>query len=224
MLVRTSITSNYCMCFSPSASFIAGASLLAVGAGSIKYAQEPQQNFFAVIPILFAAQQFFEGFLWLSLINSDFSELQTTSMYGFLLFAQVIWPTWVPLSIWSLEEAKKKKKIQTVFLWMGILVSTYLAFCLLYFPVNTAIVNGHIQYKLDFPHTEIYLLSIMYFIPIVISPFFSSVKYMKILGALVFASFLITSIFFNENLISVWCFFAATISVVVLFIVRNLST
>lgn len=211
------------MCFSPGASFIAGASLLAVGAGSIKYAKEPKQNFFAVIPILFAAQQFFEGFLWLSFMNPDFSVLQNSSIYGFLLFAQVIWPTWVPLSIWSLEQDKRKKKIQTVFLWMGILVSIYLAFCLLFYPVSATIVNGHIQYTLDFPHTEIYLLSIMYFIPIVISPFFSSVKYMKILGALVFFSFLITSIFFNENLISVWCFLAATISVVVLFIMRSLG-
>ena len=211
------------MCFSPSASFIAGASLLAVGAGSVKYAKEPQQNFLAVIPILFATQQFFEGFLWLSFINSDFSELQTSSMYGFLLFAQVIWPTWVPLSVWSLEENNKKKKVQTIFLWMGILVSSYLTFCLLSFPVSAAIVNGHIQYNLDFPHIEIYLFSIMYFIPIVISPFFSSVKYMKILGALVFVSFIISSIFFNENLISVWCFFAAATSVAILLIMRSLG-
>ena len=211
------------MCFSPSVSFIAGASLLAVGAGSINYAKEPHQNFFAVIPILFATQQFFEGLLWLSLLNADFLELKRSSMYGFLLFAQIIWPVWVPLSIWNLEEDKKKKKLQTIFLLMGIVVSTYLLFCLLFFPVSTEISNGHIQYALDFPHTEIYILSIMYFIPIVISPFFSSVKYMKILGVLVFFSFLITSLFFNENLISVWCFFAAIISIMVLFIVRNLN-
>lgn len=211
------------MCFSSSASFIAGASLLAVGAGSLKYAKKPHQYFFAAIPLLFAVQQTLEGFLWLSFLNNDFLAFKIPSMYGFLLFAQVIWPTWVPLSIWRLENKKRKKKIQAILLAIGIAISLYLAFCLLIFEVDAEILQGNIQYTLKFPHTDYYLLSIMYFLTVAISPFFSSLKYMKVLGILVILSLIITTLFFNNHLISVWCFFAAAISVMVLFIMRRLG-
>lgn len=55
-----------------------------------------------------------------------------------------------------------------------------------------------------------------------IIPFFISGKRrMWLMGLLFFVSCLLTGLFYKENLTSVWCFFAAIISVVVFWILRD---
>jgi len=54
------------MCFSASASFIAGASLFAVGVATLKRARARAELPFAMIPLLFGIQQLTEGVIWLT--------------------------------------------------------------------------------------------------------------------------------------------------------------
>jgi hypothetical protein len=56
----------------------------------------------------------------------------------------------------------------------------------------------------------------MYFIPTVLSLFISSVKRMNMLGFAILLSFITTKVLFGDYLISVWCFFAAMLSLIVL--------
>jgi len=51
--------------------------------------------------------------------------------------------------------------------------------------------------------------------------FISSVRRMWMFGTLMAASCLVTGIFYREYLTSVWCFFAAFISLVILWIVSS---
>ncbi|MCK7469205.1 MAG: hypothetical protein MZU91_14515 [Desulfosudis oleivorans] len=48
-------------------------------------------------------------------------------------------------------------------------------------------------------------------------------KRMPLMGALIFISCLITGIFYKEYLTSVWCFFAALISVVIYWIINEVA-
>jgi hypothetical protein len=61
------------MCFSAGASVGASAVLAGVGVAAIKNSGKSPQRLFAVTPLLFAVQQFVEGFIWLSLINSEYA-------------------------------------------------------------------------------------------------------------------------------------------------------
>jgi len=54
------------MCFSATASFIAGVSLLVLGVATVKKAKRKAEIPFAMIPLLFGVQQIIEGMLWLS--------------------------------------------------------------------------------------------------------------------------------------------------------------
>jgi hypothetical protein len=63
------------MCFSASASFGAGAALTVLGVLSLRKSESRSHIMFASIPLLFAAQQFTEGFVWLSFINPKFAGL-----------------------------------------------------------------------------------------------------------------------------------------------------
>ena len=99
------------MCFSASASFIAGITLTAAGVISLKQVQQPSHRFFGAIPLLFGIQQLCEGFVWLSLSDPGFASWHDPAKYGFLFFAQIIWPSWIPIAFRGIEPSPKRKKI-----------------------------------------------------------------------------------------------------------------
>lgn len=209
------------MCFSAEASFVAGTVLLGVGVATIKKSQTKFQLLFSSIPLLFGIQQIAEGFLWLSLLNNNFISFKVPSTYIFLSFAQVLWPTWVPLSILLIEKDKKFIKTLSVLLFIGILVSTFLTYRLYSGTTSAEIVGYHISYNIEISNSSILILSPLYFIATVVPAFFSSIKRMWFLGFLILSSYIITKIFFENYVISVWCFLGAIISISVYFIISN---
>ena len=211
------------MCFSAGASFGAGVVLGTVGIASLKKVQAPSQIPIASIPLLFAVQQFSEGFLWLSLTNPAHASWQQIPTYVFLVFAQIVWPTWVPFSIMMVETNSKRRNVLKIMLGIGITISAYLAYCMVFYKLEAQIAAHHIQYSLNFPMAFAWFSGVVYFIPTVLPPFVSSIKRMQILGLTILTSYLITTVFFHEYLISIWCFFAAVLSVIVLSIMHVLK-
>src|SRR6516162_9297541 len=96
------------MCFSATASFGASIALTAIGVASVSKIQMRSQILFASIPILFAMQQLTEGFLWLTFTHPGHPVAQNFATYSFLFIAQIIWPTWVPLSIFYLMKPDER--------------------------------------------------------------------------------------------------------------------
>jgi hypothetical protein len=209
------------MCFSASASFGAGIVLSAIGIASIKKAQTSSQMAFACIPLIFSVQQITEGYLWLSLSSSAYSAIQPVTTYIFLFFAQVLWPVWVPVSILMIEKDDQRKKILKLFVATGTIVSAYLTYCLLSYHVEAKILGQHISYQQDYPSSLGYLSGTLYIIATVASPFFSTFKRMPVLASSILVSYIITEIFYEDYIVSVWCFFAAIISVLVLAILHE---
>lgn len=208
------------MCFSAEASFGIGAVLTLTGIASIKKTNSPKQVLFASIPLLFAVQQFSEGFLWLSLEQTYWAFLESSSTYVFLIFAQVFWPIWIPLSILLIERDVQRRKILYFLLIIGLAIGSYLAYCIAVYDISATIVNHHISYSLDFPFQLGLLAAGIYFMPTVFPPFFSSNKQMIYLGLSILISYLVTTIFFHEFIISIWCYFAAVLSGIVLWVVH----
>ncbi len=211
------------MCFSAEASFIASAALTTCGVVAIRKAESTPQKVFATIPLLFGIQQFNEGLVWLSLSNSNYEMWANISTHSFLFFAWIIWPIYVPLSIRLMEKKKKRKIVFDVFLLMGLTVSCMLSYKLFFNGVQAQIDGYHIryimEYKFDYPN----LVGVLYFVSIVLSPMVSSIKKMWVVGTLIFLTFLITTLFYQEYLISVWCFFAAITSFTVLWMVYQMK-
>ena len=58
----------------------------------------------------------------------------------------------------------------------------------------------------------------LYIIATILPAFFSPVKYMRFLGAAIFISYIITQLFYTGYIVSVWCFFASVISIIVFII------
>jgi hypothetical protein len=209
------------MCFSAEASFAGGVIISAIGIATVREVHKPSQLVFASIPLFFAFQQIVEGCLWLTIPSPEYIHLQKIATYIFLIMADFLWPTMIPLAVLLMEENRKRKKILRVLFILGLSLSSYYAFCLVFFNVTPQIVGYHILYNTDFPKALSMPAFIVYLI-VAISPLFiSSIQRTHLLGILMFLSCLITAIFFTQYLTSVWCFFAALISGVIFWILKD---
>jgi hypothetical protein len=211
------------MCFSANASFGAGIVLAAIGVATIKKATHPSQIIFCSIPLLFCVQQITEGLLWVSLTPPGNPLLQRFSTYTFLSFAQIIWPFYVPLAILLLKKKEKRKVVSKILVGIGAFVSLYMAFCLMSFHSGARIIGYHISYQQDYPVALGNYYGALYVIATIAPAFFSGIKRMWYLGAAILISYIITEIFYTDYIVSVWCFFASVISVIVFAIMYEIE-
>lgn len=199
------------MCFSATASFIAGVSLSVLGVATVKKAERKAEIPFAMIPLLFGVQQIIEGMLWLS-FRFDAPLLNVIMTYVFTLFSHVLWPIFVPFSIGLMEMVAWRKKVISAFQITGIAVGLYHLYVIVKFPV-TSEVNGHIVYVS--PYFNKVPVLVLYLAATCVGAFFSSHKIINIFGALALLLFTVAYWFYTVAFFSVWCFFAAILSVVI---------
>ena len=201
------------MCFSATASFVAGSALSVVGVVTIAKAKRKAQIPFAMIPLLFGIQQIAEGFIWLS-FRFNTLWLNTTMTYAYSMFSHVLWPIFVPLAVGLLETVPWRKKVISIFQFMGIAVSLYLLYFLVKFTITSQVVNKSIVY--DSPHFYLIPVLIFYFAATCISSFFSSHKIINVFGITALLPAAVVYLFYAPSFVSRWCFSAAILSVMIL--------
>jgi uncharacterized membrane protein len=211
------------MCFSASVSFGSGVALGALGVASMKNVQTQSQIPFAAIPFLFAIQQFAKGYVWLSFTQKAYEGWGTSASYLFLIFAQVVWPVFVPFSIWLIEKNDNKKKQLLYLTVVGFILSCFFAYSLVAYNVKTEINTYHVSYTMALPFNRMWLDSI-YVIVSVLPLFITSHQKIYILGIAIVLSLLISMFFYSGYIISVWCFFAAINSGIILYLIKEMNS
>lgn len=233
------------MCFSATASFAVAGALGVAGALSVYKTKKQFHLFFSAIPLLFATQQAAEGFVWLGL-NGVCPQLLTTAMYTFLFFAFIFWPFWIPFSLWIRESKPQSmpdwqlafydfvpwlhayRKPASRSWQLGLLTIiggvgfTLLALAGLYEGggATVTLADGHLFYgtkiPVDIVGREFWYLYALYLMCTVLPFFISSMPYAKVLGSFIFAAFIYTYYTTPMALTSVWCFYAAIVSTMIL--------
>jgi heme/copper-type cytochrome/quinol oxidase subunit 4 len=192
------------MCFSATASFVASGALLLIGCATFAVARK-KDKILVAIPILFGIQQFFEGIQWLYLNRGSTSPW---AAYGFLLFALIIWPFYVPMFVMMME--KKRRKLMAAFVALGILVALYFSGLLLLEAVHVRERNACVNYAFNFPFKwtvlSLYLLATMG--PLLVS----SRLIFRWFGLAIAAMSVLAWWEYKVNFVSVWCFFSAGVS------------
>jgi hypothetical protein len=209
------------MCFSLEASIAGGIVLSTIGVTAVRKVNVPSQYAFAAIPLVFGIQQFSEGAVWLSLQHPAYAQFEPYGTNMFLFVARVLWPILMPLSILLMEEERRKKRILRIMLVMGTTVGMYYSYCLLFLNVSPNISGHHIQYISDYPEAMADPVFSLYVLAAIPPLFVSSIKKTQLLGVLFLLSVFVTGIFYLQYLTSVWCFFAAIVSVVILWILKD---
>ena len=198
------------MCFSAAASFAAGGALSVAGGLTLTKVKQKSELPFASIPLLFGIQQAIEGAVWVSFGSPI---LNTIATYAYSMFSHVLWPIFVPFSVLMIETDPARRKILRLFSFFGFAVGLYLLYFILVDPVTAHIVGNSIAYHS--PHLYVYLVMAFYLVATCGSCLVSSHKIINIFGVVLFISFAIAAWFFTETFFSVWCFFAAILSIIV---------
>ena len=202
------------MCFSATASFTAGTILLGIGVVTLKLAKHPRELALAAIPLLFAIQQLMEGVIWLS-FRYEAPLLNTVMTQGYSFFSHVLWPIYVPMAVLFIEPLVWRRRVLLVYVIAGVTVGVFLLYQMLISPIVSQPIGQHIEYVS--PHFFVVVTMSLYLLSTTLSPIFSSHRMVNVFGVVALLSAVAAYYFYVSWFISVWCFFAALLSVVIYF-------
>jgi hypothetical protein len=208
------------MCISSEVSFTLAATLGAAGGYCVRRAARDNRSLLplAVIPLVFGVQQFCEGWVWTGVARGD-PALTTTAATLYLFFALLFWPVWIPFSMLLLERSRRTRRALGAMTLLGAVLGLGLMVPLVVDPGWLAIQVSHhsLHYSIGqspifqvFPGT---LWEGLYLLVVSTPLFVSSEKKMVHCGVAVIISASVTYVFFDHALASVWCLFAAALSV-----------
>lgn len=199
------------MCFSATASFIAGGGLSAAGAETLRHAKTRERVPLAAIPLLFGIQQAIEGVVW---VTFKAPLLNSIATHFFVFFSHVLWPTYFPFAVLMIEKNTSRQLILKIILLLGIATSLTLLFYSIIISTPIASIAGRsIVYDTFLPQIPFGLG--LYVITICVTCFVSSHKFIRVLGMALLGSFAIAYWAYAEAFYSVWCFFAAILSFII---------
>jgi hypothetical protein len=214
----------YLLCFSAEASFAAAILLGVLGYATLSETKDRRELLLACVPLLFAAQQFSEGILWISLTTGHYpSVVADSAKWIFLVFAFVNWPIWLPASLLWIEREPVRKYIILASLFLGIAFVALNLSLAIGEPVTVGIVDSSIQYSAyDTSSFVIFAtLRVLYILAVLIPAFTSSYRLMWVFGLIVASTFILAEYFYHAVFTSVWCFFAAVTSASLFVILRK---
>lgn len=207
------------MCFSAQASFITAGGLTILGLISLKIAKKYSEKPIALIPFFFGIQQAVEGILWLMLPSH--SLLATLPAYVYIIFAYMFWPIWMPFALSRYEKEFWRKVIMYASMGLGICFALFALKLIVFNGVHASIEQHHIVYSVS-KQPSLYntvLFSLVYFMAAVVPMVISSRKYVWLLGACTCISYVVAFVFYHAFLASIWCFYAAIISGLTLYVI-----
>ncbi len=207
------------MCFSATASFTLFGALVPTGVYLIEWSSRSNSKLlpFAAFPLAFGIQQVFEGFVWLGIQGGN-DAMVSISSRGFFFFSHFFWLVWVPFSVWMIETDLTRKRIVSVLTAIGFVfgLSLFLPSFLIGDGLSVESVNQSLNYKITLIYDSFINRTVLrfFYAAIVFSALFLSTdRRIQVFGALVLVSLVVTYAFFAYALISVWCYFAAILSV-----------
>lgn len=203
------------MCFSATASFVAGSALAATGVittsrAATRRGKGAKEIAFASIPLFFGIQQILDGIVW---VAASGGYLHTFASYGFAFFAYVFWPAFIPFAVLRLEPRTPHRRPLRVLVIVGVLTALYAWYLLITGPVTAHVVNSCIRYDTYAPYAL--LMLIPYIVATCGSCLLSSHRLVNVFGMVSFFAVAIAAWFFIETFTSVWCFFAAVLSALI---------
>ena len=205
------------MCYSASASFVAGASLSAIGVATLRKAKTRTEIPFAMIPLLFGIQQLTEGVIWMT-FHHEAPALKEAMTYLYSGFSHVLWPMYIPFAMGFLEAERWRKKAIYAFEVAGVSVGLYLLYFIVADPMVAEVIGKHIVYVS--PHFHTIPVMVLYLAATCVSCFFSSHGFVKLFGGLMLLAFIAAYLVQVLALVSIWCFFAAILSIIIYFHLR----
>ena len=207
------------MCFSATANFVGSAVLGTIGVATLAQVRHRREALFAAMPLLFAAHQLIEGFVWLGLDNVLPSYVAHDAGAAFVLYAQGLLPFLLPLSVYLIEPTRHRQRRMLWFVLLGGILMLYLLWGLTAYPLQVSARSHSIVYFN--PVTTTKVVAVLYVIATCGALLFSGFRYLIALGIANLAGLLVVMVVMAYAFTSIWCAYAAVISVLIYFHFRR---
>ena len=200
------------MCFSPTASFTSAAIIGTIGVATLRHVREPRTFLFAATPILFALHQFTEGLVWLGLQGRIGPIGRDHAAFLFTLYAQGLLPFLMPLAVLLMEPTGWRRKVIIGLTAVGAVAALWDAYGLIFLPSRLFIDQHSIAYRNEM--TGSLTISLLYILATCGALLLSSFRVVRWYGVVNIVALTIVQIVKAETFASVWCFYAALMSVI----------
>lgn len=213
------------MCFSAEASFGLSTVLLPAGGYCLRSALGKNRSMLglAIVPFIFSFQQFCEGFVWRGIYNDD-AALSRPAAFVFLYIALAFWPFWIPLCAFFTTRVVWRKSLLACCTLLGLVGGLMLFLPLVLAPeVLVLKVWEHsifydITQMVVFEYMPIILWQISYVLIVGVPFLIVPARGFLFLGIALIVSAGMCHAFFQFTFPSVWCFFAAVLSLYLCFV------
>lgn len=200
------------MCFSATASYAAGIGIGVAGIATLRLVPDRRQRAFAALPLVFGFHQVLEGVIWQQVDAATELPLRTPAVELWLLIAWTLFPIWVPLSVRAFEPDADRRRWMLGLAVVGGAVGGFLAVVSMVAPATVSPSGHHLQYAI--PVDPGWPLAIPYIAATCLPLLLSSHRFVLGFGVVIVGSILVTALLDTKALTSVWCFFAALLSIV----------
>jgi len=215
------------MCFSPESSFAVAAVLIPVGGWCLWKArrQASEWMLLAAFPLAFAVQQLIEGFVWIA-IDAGNADGTLNAGRGFLFFSHFFWPAYAPLAVMCSEPDPDRRRVIGFMAVIGAVFGASIMVPAVLFPgwLEVGVTDGSIDYRTRLVYDGVVgrdALKVIY-AAIILSAFFVSTRSgLRLYGMAILASVIFAAVFYPGVFISVWCFFAAILSLCVVLVLMG---
>lgn len=201
------------MCFSATASFVAAGVLGTIGVATLRHVREPRSLLFASVPMLFAFHQFLEGMVWLGLDGQIGKIALDHVAFLFTLYAQGLLPFLMPLAVLLMEPPGWRRAAILGLTGIGAIVCLWDVTGLVFYPSQAFIEQHSIAYRN--PLTSSYPISLLYILATCGALILSTHRVVRAYGVLNVICLTIVELVKGYAFASVWCFYAAVLSVMI---------
>jgi hypothetical protein len=202
------------MCFSPEADFVAGTIVVGVGVATLRRVQAERELIVGALPLLFGLHQLTEGFVWLGLRGQVSSGVGAAATEAYIVYAHAVLPTIVPLGFTLLEPVRRHSRWMWPLTYLGLLLGLYLLWQVTAYPVGAQPQAHCIDYTTHTPNDV--FIGALYVLVTCGPALISSRRYLRRFGLVSLVGVIATALVRADELTSLWCLYAAMVSVLIL--------
>jgi len=193
---------------------MAGAVVAGAGVQTLRTVRVPRELVIGSLPLLLGVHQLIEGFVWLGLQGRVSGAVGSTAREAYIVIAHAVLPAVVPVGFVLLEPDRRRARLLWPFALVGILLGAYLLWQVTAYPVGAQVQARCIDYTTHTPNSV--AITVLYVAVTCAPALFSSRRYLRWFGALNLVGVLAAGAVRANELTSVWCVYAAFVSVLVL--------
>jgi hypothetical protein len=206
------------VCFSAEADLVTGLAVGVVGVDCLRQVKDRREIPLASLPMLFAAHQLIETFVWWGLDGQVAWSIAEIAIWGYLLIAFVL-PVVVPLCVLAVEPDPRRREVMTLCVGLGAGVTAVLVTGLVQGPVDATNVGHRIAYEIGGSPGIISV--VLYVVATCGALLASSSRPIAIFGVANLVAVTVLAVLTTGNTASLWCAWAAISSVAIALHLRS---